>query len=395
MRWRDYARNFEWHLLFIPLVLTAVGIGFIWSAAQASEYLSRKPFHQALFLAVSLPCMLYILKVGYRVFSRYAYFLYGLVLAMLVLVLFVGRGGAARWFDIGFGFRMQPSEFMKLALIMALARYFMYPRNLDTWRGLIPPFLMAGVPMLLIVKQPDLGTALILVPVVFGMIFTTGCRTRPLLALLVLGLIAVPVVYHLPVLKDYQRDRVTSFLQSIPRLDAQAKALMMEGKREEAYEIERRIRQLKRGASYQQFYAMVSIGSGGLSGQGLGSGPQNRMSAVPERHTDFIFAIIGEEWGLMGTSAVLLLFLLMAAIMLGIARRTREPFGRYLCTGVALLIATQAIINTGISVGLLPITGLTLPFISYGGSSLLSSYIALGLVLDVGVRRVRMLARMG
>ena len=124
-------------------------------------------------------------------------------------------------------------------------------------------------------------------------------------------------------------------------------------------------------------------------GKGLTSGPQNRLNYLPERHTDFIFAIVGEEWGFLGCGMILFLYLLMIAIILGVARRTREPFGRYLCSGVAVLFATQVFVNTGVSVGLLPIAGLTLPFLSYGGSSLLSFFIALGLVLDVGARRVR------
>ncbi|MHC4942146.1 MAG: FtsW/RodA/SpoVE family cell cycle protein [Planctomycetota bacterium] len=395
MKLRDYLRNFDGHLLLIALVLTLLGITFIWSAAQASEHLTRKPFHQALFLLVCIPSVFVILRLGYRLFARYAFLLYIILLFLLVLVLLVGRGGAARWFDIGFGFRMQPSEFVKLGVILALSRYLMYPRDLDTWRGLVAPFAIVIIPVLLIIKQPDLGTALVLVPLVFGMCYAAGAGARKLLLVALVALAALPCLYYLPVLKDYQRERVASFLESIPDLDAEAKALKLAGKDKEAIALEGRIRQLKRGSGFQQFYAMASIGSGGLIGQGLAKGPQNRLGTVPERHTDFIFAILGEEWGFLGCSAVLLLFLLMAAIIFGIAHRTREPFGRYVCTGVALLFTTQAFINTGISVGLLPITGLTLPFVSYGGSSLLSSYLALAFVLDIGARRVRVLSAPG
>lgn len=392
MRRKEYLHHFDWHLLLIALVLTALGITFIWSAAQGSETLGKKPLRQATFLLVCFPAVFVILKTGYVAFSRYAFFLYGFLLFLLVLVLTVGRGGAARWFDLGFGLRLQPSEFMKLGVILALSRYLMYPRNLQTWTGLIPPFALVFVPVVLIIKQPDLGTAMVLVPLVFGLCFAAGASVRKLMLLIFLGLVAIPGMYYLPVLKDYQRERITSFLQSIPELDQKVKTLKKAGDEKEAALLEDQIRQLKRGAGFQQFYAMASIGSGGLFGQGLGAGPQNRMGTVPERHTDFIFAIVGEEWGFWGCSAMLLLYFLLTALILGVACRTREPFGRYVCTGVALLFITQAFINTAISVGLLPITGLTLPFVSYGGSSLLTSYLALGFVLDIGVRRIRVLA---
>ncbi len=389
MKRRDYFHEFEWHLLLIALVLTALGIAFIWSSAQGSDSLEGKAFRQALFLAVCLPVVLLILWAGYGVFARMAYGLYGFFLILLVLVLLSSHSGAARWFNLAFGFRLQPSEFMKLGLILALSRYFMYPRDLNRLRGSLPPILLAILPMGLIVKQPDLGTALVLVPVVLGMLYAAGMSARRLVPAIIVGLAVLPVLYFLPFLRDYQRERIQSYLKSIPVLTERAAALRRAGERESAKKIETEIRDLKRGTGYQQFYSKLAIGSGGLCGRGLGKGPQNILNILPERHTDFIFAVIGEEWGLLGCSAVLLLFFLLVAIILGVAHRTREPFGRNLCTGVGLLFLTQAFINTGISAGLLPITGLTLPFMSYGGSSLLSSYIALAFVLDVGVRRVR------
>ncbi|MBU0754971.1 MAG: rod shape-determining protein RodA [Planctomycetes bacterium] len=392
MKTKEYIQHFDWHLLFVALVLTILGISFIWSAAQGSDFLKQKPLRQAMFLMVCLPAMGGILKIGYVAVSRYAYFLYGLLLLMLVLVLLMGRGGAARWFDLGLGLRLQPSEFVKLGVILALSRYLIYTRDLQTWAGLIPPFALVLVPVVLIIKQPDLGTALVLLPMVFGLCFAAGASAKKLLFLIFLGIAALPCLYYLPVLKDYQRERITSFLQSIPQLDRQVMELKKAGKDYEALQVKARIQQLKRGAGFQQFHAMASIGSGGLTGYGLGAGPQNRLGTVPERHTDFIFAIVGEEWGLLGSSVMLLLFFILTGLILGVAARTRDPFGRYVCTGVAILFITQAFVNTGISVGLLPITGLTLPFVSYGGSSLLTSYLALGLVLDIGVRRVRVLA---
>ena len=388
MKWREYIHGFEWHLLLTAVVLSALGISFIWSSSLDTAHLLNKPIRQATYLLACFPLVLVLLRLGYPMFIRSAYGIYFLLLFLLVLVLFIGRGGAARWFDVAFGLKFQPSEFMKIGLVLVLSRYLMYPRDLTTWKALIRPFLLTAVPMVLIIRQPDLGTAIVLLPVLFGMLYVAGVPAKRLAIIVLIGAVSLPVVYHLPVLKDYQRDRVTSFIQSIPRLDARARELKKEGKLEEAYKIESRIRQLKRGSGFQQFYSMVSIGSGGMTGKGLAKGPQNRMGRIPARHTDFIFAVVGEEWGILGCSAMLLLFFMMVSIINGVARRTREPFGRYLCTGVVMLFTTQIIVNTGISVGLLPITGLTLPFVSYGGSSLMSSYLSLALVLDVGVRRV-------
>jgi len=271
--------------------------------------------------------------------------------------------------------------------------------------------------MVLIILQPDLGTALLFPPILFGVLFAAGIGRRQLLYILAAGLIVLPLAYFSPVLKPYQRDRVDSYLQSVHGLENRVKELQIEAltlkkekeealasgdeptaslkgeeeeaRRGEASQIARKVRELKRGTGYQQFFSQVSIGSGGIFGQSLGNGPLNRLNYLPESHTDFIFAILGEEWGFLGCVAVLFLFLLMVAIILGIARRTREPFGRYVCCGVGVLLGVQVFVNSAITVGLLPTTGLTLPFMSYGGSSLLTSFVALALVLDIGARRIR------
>lgn len=395
MRRRGYFSDFEWHLLLLAVCLTLVGIVFVWSATRDSLYYAGKPYLQALFLAASMPVVLIILKFGYHNVMRLAYPVYFAVLSLLVLLYLTGGSGqqAGRWFDLGFGFRLQPSEFMKIALILSLARYLMYRNDWSRWRALVPPFAMTFVPMILIIIQPDLGTALLFLPILFGMLFLAGARPKHLAIVVLAGVVLVPLVYNSPVLKDYQRERITSFLQHIPSLENKAKELYRAGNKEEARKLESKVRNLKRGIGYQQYFSQVSIGSGGLIGQGLNAGPQNRLNYLPESHTDFIFAILGEEWGFLGCNMVLLLFLLVIGIILGISRRTREPFGRYLCGGVAILIGSQVFVNTAITVGLLPIAGLTLPFMSYGGSSLLSSFAAVALVLDVGARRIQVFGR--
>jgi len=390
-----FRRDFEWHLLLLSFCLTLIGIAFIWSSTRDSLLFAGKPIAQAVFTGVAVPVLLVIFRVGYLNIKTLAYPAYGTVLFLLVFLQATGGSGqqAIRWFDLGFGLKLQPSEFMKVTLVLALARYLMYKRDWFSFSGLVMPFAMTLTPMVLIAIQPDLGTALLFLPVLFGMLYIAGARTGHLLALIAAGIVLLPMLYNSPLVKDYQKERVTSFLQRIPGLQRTAEDLYQQGKKREARQLEERIRQLKQGIGYQQYFSQVSIGSGGGWGQGFGSGPQNRLNYIPESHTDFIFAIIGEEWGFLGSSTLLVLYLLTVAIIFGIAKRTREPFGRYVCCGVGILIGFQVVVNTAIAVGLLPIAGLTLPFVSYGGSSLITSFIAVGLVLDVGARRVRELGR--
>lgn len=394
MKWRERASNLDWHLPVLALCLSLVGVAFIWSSTRDSLSLSNKYLHQLLFIGVSVPAVAVVLRFGYIKIRKLSYLIYTGLLFLLVFLHLFGGGGqkANRWFDIGLGFGLQPSEFMKIGLILVLARYMMYRKEWNRWSAFLAPFALTLAPMMLICMQPDLGTALLFPPMLFGMLFMAGAGGKRLLLLIGLGVALAPCVYYSPILKEYQRERVTSFLQQIPSLEASAKALIQEGKIKEARELERKIRALKSGTGYQQYFSQVSIGSGGLAGEGLSEGPQNRLNYLPERHTDFIFAIIGEEWGFLGCSAILVLFLLLVALVLGIARRTREPFGRLVCCGVGVLLGFQVFVNTAITVGLLPIAGMPLPFISYGGSSLITSFLALALVLDVGYRRVRVFA---
>jgi rod shape determining protein RodA len=410
VKWRDYLADFEWHLFFLALTITAIGVVFIWSSTRDSLCFANKAFMQVLFALVCIPVVFLVLRFGYINVRKLAYPVYFLFLFMLLFLhIFGGSGhGAARWFDLKIGINLQPSEFMKVAIIVALARHLMYKTDWRRWSSLIIPFVMTFVPMILIVKQPDLGTALLFVPILFGMIFAAGARAKHLILLILAGAVMIPLVYTSGLLHPYQKSRITSFLQHVVSLEKEAKELhrlanRLEAEdlsadrigeaRQEARELERQARELKQGSKYQQYYSQVLIGSGGIFGQKLSRGPLNRLDYLPESHTDFIFAILGEEWGFLGCSTLLLLYFLMVAIIFGVARRTRESFGRYVCCGVGVLFGAQVFVNTAITVGLLPVTGLTLPHMSYGGSSLLSSFIALGLVLDVGSRRIRVFSR--
>ena len=240
----------------------------------------------------------------------------------------------------------------------------MYRQNLDSWWRLLPPFLIAGVPLVLILKEPDLGTALLIVPAAGMMLLVSGASARRLAIVAAAGVALAPVAYFF-LLQDYQVKRVRAFVTQGAHSGDQ-----------------------KIGEAYQLIQSKIAVGSGGAAGKGWCRGSQNMLNFTPFRHTDFIFAVVGEEWGFLGASAAMALYLLIFALSLSIAARTREPFGRLLVVGLVSVLSAQVCINVGMTLGLLPVTGLTLPFVSYGGSSMVTSFAALGLIANVGSRRV-------
>ncbi|KPJ63014.1 MAG: hypothetical protein AMS15_02020 [Planctomycetes bacterium DG_23] len=358
-------------LLFLPvLALVLIGIIFIHSASYRSAeiyqgYYTDYSKRQVVWLGIAFLAFWAALLPGYNLFSRYAYTIYALGLLGLVTVLIIGReiGGAKRWLAFG-PLRMQPSEFMKLAFLLALAKYLIYKDVLNKWWGLAVPLALAAVPMALVLRQPDLGTALLFLPILFVVVYVAGAKLKHLLALVAAGVASLPLFWFF-VFEEYMRRRLIYFIS--PGLDP-------------------------RGGGYQLIQSKIAVGSGGLLGKGLGQGTQNMLNFLLQRHTDFIFSVIAEEWGTLGVILIFSLFFFIILFGLEIALRTREPFGRLLATGVVTLITTQVVINTGMAVGLVPITGLTLPFVSYGGSSLVTSFIALGLLLNVGLRHFPVVA---
>lgn len=311
-----------------------------------------------------------VLLVPYKALVRRAYLFYAFNVFLLALVLVAGpvRNQARRWLTL-FGFDFQPSELMKLTLVLTLARFIRFRSSYKTFRGLWAPFVLTLVPLALILKQPDLGTALLCIPILFTMLFVAGARARHLATIVLLGTLAMFPVY-LWGLKDYQKSRIDGFLAQLSlkkQSDAEQDAL---AKKE----------------NYQVTKSKVAIGSGGLGGVGHSRGEEQALHWVPERHTDFIFAGVGNEWGLMGSVAVLALFGWLLAAILGVALRQRDPAGRLICIGVFALFAFQAFINIAMTVGLMPVTGLTLPFLSHGRSSVVVSILAVALVCNVAAR---------
>jgi rod shape determining protein RodA len=351
-------------------VLCFLGLAFIWSASSVLTpdgvvHPSRLLKQQAVWLLVGLAAAAGILLLDYNLIKNLAYLLYGVGIGLLILVFLFGTPirGAQRWLKLG-GYQLQPSELVKIAVVLALARYLMYRRNYRTLPGLIPPFLLVLIPMGLIIVQPDLGTASVLLPALFAMLYAAGARMKHLLVTVAAGLASLPLLWF-TVMSEFQRNRILAFLS--PQHDA-----------------------LRTG--FHTIQSLIAIGSGGLLGKGFAAGPQNLLNLVPAAHTDFIFAVIAEEWGLMGGLMVLVLFFILFSRGVEIAGKTREPFGRLAVVGGVTILAFQTALNIGMTMRLCPITGVTLPFVSYGGSSLLSSFIMVALILNVGMRTKQVVA---
>jgi len=390
MEIKRYLRNFDWLILGCVVGLLVIGEVFIWSASYHSlenyrGYYEPYAKRQVAWIIVSFAVFFILLVPSYRRAAGLAYVIYGAGLFLLVYVILFGQAAyeSRRWISI-YRFSFQPSEFMKIIFIIVLARYLMYRKNYRTFKGLLIPFVMTLVPMGLIIIEPDLGTAMILMVVFFGLLYVAGARVKHLLSIIGLGICSIPMFYYF-MLKDYQKMRLASFALSWfgDEKPAWLVSLLGLGSQIEGHAL--------RGG-YQLNQSLIAVGSGGLFGKGWGLGTQNRLNFLPAHHNDFIFAVIGEEWGLVGCIIVIALYALIIMCGLGIAARTREPFGRLIAVGVVLLFVSQVVINIGMTVGMMPITGLPLPLVSYGGSSLLSSFMALALLMNVGIRRVPVLA---
>ena len=285
------------------------------------------------------------------------------------------RNGAYNWIGLG-SFSLQPSELLKVGFVLVLARYLRFGRNYRTLGGLVPPFLLAGVPVALILKQPDLGTALVFLPTLFALLYVAGARLRHLLGVIGMALVAAPLLWlsgtdlpgfrHGPeFVRPYQRERVYAMFND----DAQT---------------------LKQ-TGFQQQSALIAFGSGGAWGKGIGRVPVGLR--VPESQNDMIFAAVGEQFGLFGAALLVAAYAVLFASGVSVAQNTREPFGRLLAVGVVALLAGQAFLNLSVALKLMPVTGVTLPFVSAGGSSLIASYMAAGLLLNVGQTRPFVMAQ--
>jgi cell division protein FtsW (lipid II flippase) len=343
---------------------------------------------QLLFAAAAILSFILASSFPYRLLGRASYLLYGIILVMLTVLLFArvvhipfvsASHGAYRWFSFG-GLQVQPSEFCKLAYILALAWYLRYRTNCRSFSALVGPFVFTLVPMALIVLEPDLGTVLLMMPILFAMLFIAGARGRDLVVILLLALAAAPVFWNF--MSGYQRMRVASlFLQSRwlrqKAVENRTFGNIIAGG-------SHRIRNWERNEGYHLLHSKYAVASGGLTGYGWRNGPYLRYDLLPERHTDFVFSLIAHQWGFAGCLIVLVLYAIIIICGVFIAVSNTDPFGRLIAIGVVTMFAVEAGVNVSMSVGLMPITGITLPLVSYGGSSLVIHMAALGLLNNVG-----------
>ena len=361
MTTRHWIRRVPWVLIACVLGLMVAGLAGIHRADELTTADGRMR-RQLVWIVLSLGAMLSVVTVPYRNLRGLSYLLFGANLLLLAVVLIApARNGAHRWIPLGF-IQFQPSEMARLTYIMAIAHYLMYRRNYRSLSGLVVPFLITLIPVGLIIREPDLGTSLLFLPVLFAMLFAAGARARHLVAIGVLGIAALPVLWTS--MNAEQKSRiVTLFNQN-------------DGNTTD------------RGDGYHLRQSRQVLALGGIWGSHITGMATDDLSAyhLPEARTDFVFCLVGEKWGLVGTLGVLGLYLVLFARGLMIAGSTNEPFGRLLAVGIVALLATQTFINTGMTVGLMPITGMTLPLVSYGGSSMLTTSIAVGLLINVAIR---------
>jgi rod shape determining protein RodA len=363
-------RHLDPVLLAAALALAVIGVLMVYSAThQSLTALHQDPAtylkKQATFVAIGVVVVLAMAAFDYRFLKVYAGVVYVGSLVLLVLVrtpLGVTVRGSQRWFQL-FGFQFAPSEVTKLAVIVTLAAFLaeLRVRELslpDVYRATA----IAAVPALLVFLQPDLGTSIVIASILVGVLVVAGTRPRYLAVLALTAVILIFGALQTGLVKDYQIDRLRAFLDP--------------GNASEA-------------VLHNRDQAEIAIGSGGLTGRGYLNGTQTNLDFVPEQHTDFIFTVVGEEFGFVGAMGVLLLFGVLIWRAFRIALISKDPFGTYLAAGIASMFAAQMFVNVGMTLGIMPITGIPLPFLSYGGSSLLTSCIAVGLLLNVHMRRFK------
>jgi len=351
-------------LVLSTLALAAFGAAMVYSATRGTDptaYDTTFLERQLMFIMIGGALMAATAMIPYERLQAWAPVVYvGGVLGLVgVLAFGVTRNGATSWFEVG-GFQLQPSEFLKVGFIVVLASFVSRQDGELNAAQLAVALMISAVPLALIMQQPDVGTALVYVAITMGILLIGGAKFRHISALTVIGIGLAVAVWNSGVLASYQRDRLTSFLDPA---SSQAEA------------------------AFQQTQAQIAIGSGGVRGTGFGQGIQTRGEFVPEQHTDFIFTVVGEEFGFMGSALVLGLFGVLVWRTWRTAKKAADLFGALLCVGVMTMVVFQMFQSVGMTLGIMPITGIPVPFLSYGGSSALTSFVAVGLVLNVHMRR--------
>ncbi|MDA3903788.1 MAG: rod shape-determining protein RodA [Desulfuromusa sp.] len=361
---RRLVSHFDWVLLLTVLLLAGIGIVNLFSAT-ASWNSTTTPLYlkQLLWLSGGVLIALIICLFDYRHLEYFAVHFYGLSIGMLVYVLFMGKTtmGATRWIDLGF-FNLQPGEVVKIAVILLLARYFGKTANSFGYSlfELLKPTLWLLLPVVLVLKEPDLGTAAMVVSIAATMLLFAGLKRGTLIGLGLIGVLTAVVGWF--GLHDYQRARIRTFMN--PEADPL-------------------------GSGYHIIQSKIAVGSGGFFGKGFIQGTQSQLSFLPERHTDFAFSVFAEEWGFAGSLVLLFLYLFLIVWGLYVARRAADRFGLFLAVGVTAMIFWHIVVNLGMVIGLLPVVGVPLPLFSYGGTSMVTTMIGVGLLMNVSMRRFK------
>ena len=360
---RRLLTSFDWTLFILTILIASMGVLNIYSATSSYKMIGTPYFiKQGYWIMAGLFLVVLVCSIDYHFMEDIAYWVYGLLVVLLILVMVVGRTsmGATRWLHLGF-FSIQPSEPMKIVIIMTFARFFArypVPEGLGL-RDLAYPLLLLGGPALLIMKQPDLGTAIIVILIACSMMLYVGVRWTTVAAVL---LTTVPVVYVAWqfFLREYQKNRVLNFLD--PERDPL-------------------------GTGYHIIQSKIAVGSGGLFGKGFLQGTQSHLRFLPEQHTDFAFSVFAEEWGFIGCLVVVFLYLSLVLWGLHIAAKCNDRFGSLVAVGVTAMLFWHTIINIGMVIGLFPVVGVPLPLFSYGGTSMVTSMVGVGILLNISMRR--------
>ncbi|HWG58182.1 MAG TPA: rod shape-determining protein RodA [Candidatus Acidoferrales bacterium] len=363
MKDRARIQDFDWVLLAIVSAISAIGIAEIYSSTHSSAAMAGMQWKQLIWVGVGLAGMFLISAIDYHALLDQAPILYALGVASLVVVLVMGysRLGARRWLAIG-GANLQVSELMKLIIIIVLARYFSEVRTDRLALGdLAKAGILTLIPVGLILKQPDLGTAMVLVPVAVVGAFLAGIQWKHLAVVVALIAVMIPVAWHMRLhLKPYQQQRIETFLH--PEAD-------------------------QHGAGWQILESQIAVGSGGFWGKGFDKGSQNQLGFVPVRYSDFILASTAEELGFIGVCVVLFLYLGLILRLIDNAQKAKDKAGMYVVMGVAAILGFHVLVNASMVIGYMPVTGIPLPLMSYGGSATAFVFLSLGLVMNVRMRR--------
>ncbi len=363
---RRLITNFDWLMLGLVLVLSIVGIATIFSATRPIGDAPQPIFHmkQAVWMGISLIALLSVVSMDYRWFNRFSYPFFALGVFMLGAILVVGHKGmgAQRWLSIG-PVSFQPSEITKIFFIMALSRYLSKTHKTLNMKDVARIFLIfLAAPLALLLAQPDLGTGLMFAFIFTAMLLVAGVKRQVLIALILTAALAVPFLGNVfwSGLKQYQKNRIVAFVK--PEVDPS-------------------------GIGYQIAQSKITVGSGGFLGKGYTNGTQGVLRFLPEKHTDFVFSIFAEEWGFIGSIIFICFFLLILMRGLETAARAKDRYGYFLSVGIVLMLSFYFTVNIGMTLGLAPVVGVPLPFMSYGGTALVTNYLAIAILINIKMRR--------